>query len=447
MKSIYPLALFLIFALANEPMAGAQGDPNTQFLALISGTLSSEVREIDVPVETGVLRLQFTVQFNGELDLKVITPLGNPLNLNEPNILEVDSKDSRSITLWDPKPGRWKMRFSGSGTFSAFASANGEIVVCCVQFIDRNSVLSIERFQPIRGVQQQAQAFTSGYSIETIEFQMVNEEGEMIGPIKFRQTDYSNATGFTLYIDIPNIDFRIRARGRDTSGKEFQRVINWLIRPQPPDVSSANIENSPQLTAHNQIFRQSESEAIVGEQRIIRAQVISWSDEYLMTERGNPIGIRLKYSMSVPAEGSYSLYPHLYPESINTVGASALSMRVHRATVDPLPDGMENQDQLFFGARATFKPGRVYNFTVDLIPNFVIYTDHKKGFCIQRKAYSQQGNRDRFERQVTSRLKLRYRFTLTGTDLDRPQPSLTQNTYVPLVWYQSYLKEGAVDCQ
>src|SRR5262245_61580645 len=446
MKSIYLLPLLLIFALVNETSAGAQGDPNSQFIVFLSGSLASNFREIDVPVETGVLRLQFNVKFSGELELKVITPLGNPLNLSEPNVSVTDSKDGRSITLWDPKPGKWKMRVSGSGTFSAFATAQGEIVVCCVQFIDRAGVFAIERFQPTRGVQQQAQAFTSGYSIETIEFQMIDEEGQEIGPIKFRQTDYSNASGFTLFIDIPNLNFRIRARGRDISGKEFQRVINWLIRPQPPDAPGANTENSPQLVPPNQ-FRQSDREAIVGEQQIIRAEIVSWSDEYLITERGNPIGIRLKYSMSVPAEGSYSLYPHLYPESINAGVAAALSMRVHRASVDPLPDGMENQDQLFFGARAMFKPGQVYNFTVDLIPNFVNYLDHKKEFCIQRKAYSQQGSRERFERQVTSRLKLRYRFTLTGTNLDRPQPSLTHNTYVPFVWYQSYLKEGAVDCQ
>jgi hypothetical protein len=447
MKSIYFLAIILIFVGANETAASAQGDMSTQYIALLSGTLSSEVRDIDVPVETGVLRLQFNFQFSGELDLKVITPLGMPLNLNEPNIHLLELKDRRSISLWDPKPGKWKMRISGSGRYTAFATAQGEIVVCCVQFVSRSGVFAIERFRPTRGIQQQAQAFTSSYSIETIEFQMISEEGELIGPIKFRQTDYSNATGFTLFIDMPNLDFRIRTRGRDTNGKEFQRVINWLIRPEPPDASIGNSENSPPLTPQEQWLRQSDREASEGERPIIRAQIIDWSDELLFTEKGNPIGVRLKYTMSVPAEGSYSLYPHLYPENSNASAVAALSMRVHRATVDPLPEGMENQDQLFFGARATFKPNRVYNFTVDLIPNFVSFIDHQKGFCIQRKAYTQQGNKERFERHVTNRQKLRYRFTLAGTSLDRPQPSLTTNTYVPLVWYQSYLKEGAVDCQ
>jgi hypothetical protein len=447
MKKIYLLAFFLIFALTYETKAGAQSDPNLQYVTLLSGTLSSAVREIDVPVETGVLSLQFNVQFSGKVDLVLITPLGIPLNLNEPNITVRDSNDRRSVTLWDPKPGDWKMRLSGTGDFTAFATVHGEIVVCCIQFVDRNGVYAIERFQPIRGIQQQAQAFTSSYSIETIEFQMINEQGEVIGPVKFRQTDYSNSTGFTLFIDMPNLDFRIRARGRDLTGKEFHRVINWLIRPQPRDVSGANSENSPQLPLFNQLLPQTEKEAIEGEQRVIRAQVESWSDELLFSEKGNPIGIRLKYAMSVPVAGSYSLYPHLYPENINVNGVAALSMRVHRAAVDPPPDGMGSQDQLFFGARATFRPGRVYNFTVDLIPNFVYYNEPKKGFCIQRKAFSQQGNRERFERNVTSKLKLRYRFTLTGTTIDRPPPSLTHNSYVPLVWYQSYLKEGATDCQ
>jgi hypothetical protein len=42
--------------------------------------------------------------------------------------------------------------------------------------------------------------------------------------------------------------------------------------------------------------------------------------------------------------------------------------------------------------------------------------------------------------------KIRYRISISGIDLDG-QPVLTERTYAPNSWYQSYRREGAVDCQ
>jgi hypothetical protein len=186
--------------------------------------------------------------------------------------------------------------------------------------------------------------------------------------------------------------------------------------------------------------------AVEGEQRIIKAQMVKWTDEQLLSEKGNPIGIRLKYSMRFPVEGSYSPYPQLYPERIGTGYTGALSMRVQRGAVDPLPDGVQKTEQMVFGVRAVFKPGVDYNFTVDLIPNYVIYNDQKKSFCLQTKAYSQQGMRERFEREAAGEQKLRFRFALSGADLDGRLPTLTENAYTPARWYLAYRREGAGDC-
>jgi hypothetical protein len=55
--------------------------------------------------------------------------------------------------------------------------------------------------------------------------------------------------------------------------------------------------------------------------------------------------------------------------------------------------------------------------------------------------------RERFEREVMSETKIRYHLSISGIDLDGRQPLLTERSYAPIAWYQSYRREGAVDCQ
>jgi hypothetical protein len=442
---VIDLAIFAC-ALRGSPTANAQDDPNAQYIALFSGNLSAEPREIDVPVEVGVLRLQYSVKFSDRLDLTIITPLGKPLDLGDPNVTSTEIKGRRTISMWDPKPGIWKMRLSGSGAFATAVTVQGDLYICCMQFFGRNGVYMMDRFQPARGSKQQAQVYASGYQLDTIEFQLINEQGELISPLKFRQSDYSNPSGFTLLFDTPAHPFRVLARGRDTNGKAYQRVFHWLIRTLNADGPNPQSENAPADTYNNQILQELSKGAGEGEQKIIRAQILKWSDEQLLSEKGNPIGIRLNYSMRFPVEGSYSPFPQLYPERIGSGYTGALSMRVHRGNVEPSPEGVKNPGQLVFGVRATFKTNVIYNFSVDLVPNYTIYNEQRKSFCVQTKPYTQQGVRERFEREVAGEVKLRFRFSISGTDLDGRLPTLTENTYVPNAWYRGYQREGAMNC-
>jgi hypothetical protein len=238
----------------------------------------------------------------------------------------------------------------------------------------------------------------------------------------------------------------VLARGRDTSGKVFQRVFQWLIRPLAVETSSPQSENSSIVPFNNQSLQDLSRTAQTGEQKIIRVQVVKWSDEDLRSDKGQPIGIRLKYSVQVPIEGDYAPMPQLYPERIGYGYTGALSMRTHKGSIEPAPEGASDPNQIVFGARARFKPNIIYNFTVDLVPNYSTYNDQKKSFCLQRRPYSQQGLKERFEREVMSELKLRFRFSVSGSDLDGRQPTLTHNLYIPNAWYQGFLKEGAMDC-
>jgi hypothetical protein len=63
------------------------------------------------------------------------------------------------------------------------------------------------------------------------------------------------------------------------------------------------------------------------------------------------------------------------------------------------------------------------------------------------KSYRQQGIRERFDREVMSEQRIRYRLSFSGSDLDGRTPTLTENAYVPNAWFQGFVREGVVECQ
>ncbi|HZF41761.1 MAG TPA: hypothetical protein VE715_23290, partial [Blastocatellia bacterium] len=251
LKPLFVFAAITVCSVFVSSVACAQDDPNAQYILIRSGELAAQVREIEVPVEVGVWKLQFNLQSTGDVNWRIITPSDRPLAPNMPNLAITNTKegatDKRSILLWDPRPGRWKIRLSGSGEFTTSVMTQGELHVCCIQFFGRSGIFSMDRFQPVRGARQHAQIHTSSYNIDTIEFRLIDEQGELIAPIKFRQSDYSIPYNFTLLLDTPDRPFRVSARGLDTSGKSFQRVIGWLIRPQisNPSIAGAGAGTNP----------------------------------------------------------------------------------------------------------------------------------------------------------------------------------------------------------
>jgi hypothetical protein len=277
-----------------------------------------------------------------------------------------------------------------------------------------------------------------------VDFQLVNEQSEIIAPVRFRQSDFSNPYNFTLLIDVPAQPCRVLVRGREQNGNTFQRIYPPLI--VPTITVNATPETQPGATA-TPVVQTGQPDAVEGEYRIVRAQVVSYSDEPLLSENGNSVGIRLKYTMRFPVDGYYAPLPNLYPEKITSAYTGALSMRVMRSAVMPLPEGVQSPTQVLFTGRAIYKRAAEYQFTVDLVPNYVIYQEPQKKFCLQTKGFLQGGMRERFEREITGEGRQRYRVTISGTDYDGRQMNLTEKAYVPNVWYTGLQKEGAVECQ
>ncbi len=441
------LLFFFVLILICGYSALGQEDPNAQYVVLHSGLLSDQPFELEAPVEAGVLRLQFSVQYTDQLDLTVLNPLGRPLVLSEPNIIVTEQRDRRTILIWDPRPGLWKIRLSGKGSFTAGVTVQGDLYICCMQFFESRGISSLDRFQPAPGSVHHAQLYASAYSIDRLNFTLIDEQGREIAPVRFRQSDYSNPYSFTIVIETPDRPFRILASGFDQNNRRFRRIFKWLIVPKAAQTEEVITENTPRVTYSNPSMAEIARRAVAGEQKVVRAEVAAWEDRPLLSGQGNQIGIQLVYSIRFPVEGSYSPLPHLYPERIGHGYTGALTMRIQKGSVSPQPEGLKDPDQLVFGARATYKPGILYKFTIDLVPIYLNYNYQTKAWCLQEKPYQQPGIRERFEREVSSENKYRYRISISGTDLDGRQPTLTENTYQPSIWHRSYVREQIPSCR
>ncbi len=416
-------------------------DPNAQYILVANGSLDGEEREYDVPVEAKSFRLQFWARLTGEVSFEVIGPLGKPQPLTEPNIASTISRERQSIVIFDPKPGKWRLRVRGKGTFSTAVSTQSELYVCCISLLGSSGAWQshpLPATVQVRTSQLMMQASIAGFEVLSVEFQVIDENNKFVRPIKLRQNDFSNPYLLIMLVDAGSKPFRVMARGMDQTGYPFQRVFPTLFHPGTEDLVTA--------APRDQQLADLAQNAEAGPYQVVRTPVKDLVDEPLLSESGSPIGLRLKFSLRFPREGFYTPVPQVYPERISFGYTGALSLRVHRVEVVPVPEGAQATLAMRYLSRASYKANQLYRFTIDMVPNYAQYNEQKRSFCIMSKAFS-YGSRERFLSEVTNETRARFRIAIMGTDLDGRQPGTTEQSYIPNLWYTSFLKDGSAECQ
>src|SRR5262245_12170556 len=116
--AVFRATLLVSFLLASFGAISAQDDPNGQYVTIVSASLNNETREIAAPIEPTVLRLFFTVQSQGEIKWEIISPLGRAFAPDAPNVSVTDANGKRTVAIWDPRPGKWSVRLTGTGAFT-----------------------------------------------------------------------------------------------------------------------------------------------------------------------------------------------------------------------------------------------------------------------------------------------------------------------------------------
>lgn len=161
-------------------------------------------------------------------------------------------------------------------------------------------------------------------------------------------------------------------------------------------------------------------------------EVLNMKDEVLYSKTGNPIGVRLNYQMRFPDSDYFWQSVSISPN--DQLGTSIwTSMQMVNWNIEP---PMTSTDPSKYAVR--YEQGKTYKFTVDMIPNFVIQNVDKTKQCIIKPSKDYV---DTFQKLIQNE-DVRFDIRVSGTEFT----GITANTYSFKEFYDSAIKEGALEC-
>ncbi len=166
------------------------------------------------------------------------------------------------------------------------------------------------------------------------------------------------------------------------------------------------------------------------EKHAASTEVFNMKDETLFSSKENPIGIRLKYSMRFPDSNYFWESPSMNPEKY--LGVSIWTdMHIANQNIEPPMLGTNPPK---------YEQGKTYNFTIDMIPYFVIQNADKTKLCIMKPPAEYA---DAFQKLIQSDETVRFTIRVSGTNFS----GTTTNAYSPKLFYDNAVKEGAFECK
>ena len=117
-------------------------------------------------------------------------------------------------------------------------------------------------------------------------------------------------------------------------------------------------------------------------------------------------------------------------------------MKVSGSTISPAPQmvgAQSMQDVIVYSGAATYQAGATYNFTVDLVPDYVIQGTQTGRFCLYEQKFN---NRAVWDALVASATDVPYSVSISDTDTAATIPIFfSQRTF-----HRNLTTEGAFDC-
>ena len=168
------------------------------------------------------------------------------------------------------------------------------------------------------------------------------------------------------------------------------------------------------------------------ERLAVATEVVGVRDEVLLSPRGNPIGIRVKYSARFPNRDYFWQSALLQGDSRLPVGVWADGRRVAEVIEPPMTTDRN-------GVRR-YEKGKTYDFTTEFLPNFLIWNADKSRLCILDPPPEYAAA---FRDLMANGPPVRYTVTIPGTKYHVP----TKQAYDLKSFYQGVEKEGPAHLQ
>lgn len=164
-------------------------------------------------------------------------------------------------------------------------------------------------------------------------------------------------------------------------------------------------------------------------------QVTDFHDEILFSEKNNPIGIRLSYTVIVPQTGLYFPEPAI---SFENKSVGNLYFYLSGGKIDPLPK-LERQG---ISLIAEYKAGVSYRIVADLTPSFLLLDQKTGNLCVNFYTWGE-------ENLIKNSKPQRLEIDIDGTSFNRfygQGVKYLENNYNLKDFYDSIAKENISSC-
>lgn len=312
---------------------------------------------------------------------------------------------------------------------------------------------------PVMGREYFVEADVDGIeSASSIRFELLDASGRSLQQLTmWKASDGSSDGEFYGFVTVPNQPFRAAISGTTINGAPLRLVLGQLFQPAasgpadtqafPQGISASQIGQLQEMVnTYRQQMRSRAAQAAAdhpgGLIVFARTQVSGIAYEPLVAPSGNPIGMRLRYSIRFPQKQTITAVPHVFPMYSETAWRGMVTMKPLTGTITPTPQmvGVQSlNDVIVYQAAATYEAGTSYSFTIDMIPDFVFQGSLSGRFCIHEQKFE---NRSVWSALLASSAPIPYSLTIndTGTVANIPL-FLPQRTF-----HDSFAAGGAVDC-
>ncbi|HEU4386744.1 MAG TPA: hypothetical protein VFV34_03025, partial [Blastocatellia bacterium] len=198
----------------------------------IGDTLAGSAKSYDVPVDSSMTRVTFSV--SGSTAVTVKRPDGSTVLGTDPGVTLISLSTARIYSITPPAAGLWNVSANGTGDFSINVTGESPLDLSAFRFLKQSGRPGHEGFSPIDGLPIAGQPSTVdahlGDGFTTASFELRSKAGALIQSFSLDPvTDTTDELAGTL--TPPTASFLVYATGLDASGATYQRVLPDLVTP------------------------------------------------------------------------------------------------------------------------------------------------------------------------------------------------------------------------
>lgn len=221
-----------LFGLVRPTLRG-----DLQSMLVVDAPLSAATRVFEVPVDSTITSVTFSVSLDVPTAVRVFRPTGSEVGASDADASVTVLSTGRIVTVSSPAPGTWRLEVTGSGSLSASVMGNSALQLGPVAFVERRGRLEHEGLfpingQPVLGDTQLMRARLLG-AVASVRFEAVSASGAPLGDLTLAAGDVDAAADeYVGQVGLPSERFRVYARGVDINGREFVRAFPALFGGQ-----------------------------------------------------------------------------------------------------------------------------------------------------------------------------------------------------------------------